>query len=184
MAESLEIALVPVGEVERAPLAWLKEDLPEIFQAGIVEFPPSPLSPHHFRKERDQYLADGILADFTPPVRTGTTLLLGITGADLFSPRMNFVFGVASTGRALISTFRLRPELYGIPPNPRVYRWRVITEAVHELGHALGLPHCEYPGCVMYFSTWIGDTDRKGPGFCYRCRKRAGWLGVFQGQPG
>ena len=41
-----------------------------------------------------------------------------------------------------------------------------------ELGHALGLPHCEYPGCVMYFSNWIGDTDRKGPKFCYRCGKR------------
>jgi archaemetzincin len=100
---------------------------------------------------------------------------------DLFTPGMNFVFGVAGTGRALISTFRLRPELHGIPPNPRVYRWRVITEAVHELGHALGLPHCEYPGCVMYFSTWIGDTDRKGPGFCYRCGKRFEQLVEFAG---
>ena len=184
MAGSLEIALVPVGGVERAPLGWLKEDLPGIFQAGIVEFPPLPLSPRHFRKERDQYLADGILADLTPPVRNGTLLLFGITGADLFSPGMNFVFGVASTGRALISTFRLRPEVYGIAPNSKLYRWRVVTEAVHELGHALGLPHCEYPGCVMYFSTWIGDTDRKGPGFCYRCGQRAGWLGEFQEQPG
>jgi len=24
----------------------------------------------------------------------------------------------------------------------------------------------------MYFSNWIGDTDRKGPDFCYRCRRR------------
>jgi len=107
-------------------------------------------------------------------------LCLGITGADIFSPGMNFVFGLACTGTALISTFRLRPELYGGSVNLKVYRWRVLTETVHELGHALGLPNCEYPGCVMYFSTWIGDTDRKGPRFCFRCGKRAGWLREVQ----
>ncbi len=181
MAGSLEIALVPVGGVERAPLAWLKEDLPGIFQAGIGEFPPLPLSPRHFRKEQDQYLADGVLDDLIPLARSGTTLILGVTEADLFTPGLNFVFGVANTGRALISTFRLRPEVYGSPPNPRVYRWRVLTEAVHELGHALGLSHCGYPGCVMYFSTWIGDTDRKGPGFCYRCGQRVERLVEFPG---
>ncbi|GEM_PF-1477019 len=28
----------------------------------------------------------------------------------------------------------------------------------------------------MYFSNWIGDTDRKGPEFCYRCRRRMEWV--------
>jgi len=164
------IALVPIGTVDPLPLAWLKEDIPGILLAKVEEFPPLPLSPRHFHTERNQYLADGLLADLAPLCPSGT--VLGITGADLFSGRLNFVFGVACTGRALISTFRLRPEFYGDPPNTKVYRWRVLTEAIHELGHALGLPHCEYPGCVMYFSNWIGDTDRKGPEFCYRCRKR------------
>ncbi|HMA05591.1 MAG TPA: hypothetical protein VKO45_06650, partial [Methanomicrobiales archaeon] len=115
---------------------------------------------------------------------------LGITEADLFSPGLNFVFGIANRGRALISTFRLREEFYGparkpdgfpvrhLPsgpggrePNATVFRRRVLVESVHELGHALGLDHCEFPGCVMYFSNWIGDTDRKGPGFCFRCAR-------------
>jgi archaemetzincin len=172
MTERLEITLVPIGTVDPIPLAWLKEDIPGILQAKVEEFPPLPLSSRHFQKERNQYLGDGLLADLTTITASGTTLTLGVTDADLFSGRMNFVFGIATTGRALISTFRLQPEVYGDPPNQRVYRWRVLTEAIHELGHALGLPHCEYPGCVMYFSNWIGDTDRKGPEFCYRCRRR------------
>lgn len=158
------------------PLAWLDEDLPIIFQAGVEKLPPLPLSSRHFRRERDQYLAEGLLAEVTSSGNPGNVLFLGITGADLFSPGLNFVFGMAFTGTALISTFRLRPEFYGSPANLKLYRWRVVTEAVHELGHALGLPHCGYPGCVMYFSTWIGDTDRKGPRFCYQCGKRVGHL--------
>ena len=172
MAEYLEIALIPFRGVDPTLLSWLKQDLPGILTAGVEVFPPLPLPPRHFQKERNQYLADGLLADFTSFVHSKTTLYLGITEADLFSPGMNFVFGIANTGRALISAFRLKPEFYGMPSNPEVYRWRIFTEAVHELGHALGLPHCEYPGCVMYFSNWIGDTDRKGPKFCYRCGKR------------
>jgi archaemetzincin len=181
MAERLEITLVPVGEVDSATLAWLKDDLPRILPAEVEEYPPLPLSPQHFQKERNQYQADGILADLTMMIPATTTLCLGITGADIFSSRMNFVFGIACKGRALISTFRLRLEIYGNPPNPKVYRWRVLIEAIHELGHALGLPHCEFSGCVMYFSNWIGDTDRKGPEFCYRCRRRV--ERILQGQP-
>ena len=172
MATHIDMALVPVGAVDPAVLGWLKGDLPGILTATVEEFPPVPLPPRHFRKERSQYLADGILSDFTTFVTSPTALVLGMTEADLFSPPMNFVFGIAGTGRALVSTFRLRPEFYGVPSNPDLYHLRVFTEAVHELGHAMGLPHCEFPGCVMYFSNWIGDTDRKGPKFCFRCGKR------------
>jgi archaemetzincin len=118
--------------VDPAPLSWLKEDLPGILQAGLEEFPPLYLALRHFQKDRDQYLADGLLADLAG-VNSGPMLCLGITGADLFSPGMNFVFGLACTGTALIFTFRLRPEMYGGPANLELYHWRVVTEAVHNM---------------------------------------------------
>jgi len=182
MADCPGVALVPIGRVDPVIISWVTEDLPKVLPTSVVESPPLPLSPRHFHAGRAQYLGDGLLAELSSIARPGNTLLLGITGEDLFSPGMNFMFGIATTGRALVSTFRLRPEVYGMPPAGKLYRWRVLTEAVHELGHALGLPHCEHPGCVMYFSTWIGDTDRKGPGFCYRCRRRIGWSGEGDGQ--
>jgi archaemetzincin len=171
LSSGLRIALVPFGEVNPTLLSWLEEDLPGISSADIEVTTAKPLRPEHFVKVRDQYLADGLLNEFSSIVRAPETLLLGITEADLFSPGLNFVFGIANRGRALISSFRLRPEFFGQEPNTKVFRRRILTEAVHELGHALGLPHCEYPGCVMYFSNWIGDTDRKGPGFCFRCAR-------------
>ncbi|MDD1662023.1 MAG: archaemetzincin family Zn-dependent metalloprotease [Methanomicrobiales archaeon] len=179
--ERLRIALVPVGEVDPAILSLLRDDLAGIFDAEIDPWPPLPLGRKHLVKERDQYVADGLLDEISSLVSGPGTVLLGITAVDLFSPGMNFVFGIANRGKALVSVFRLRPEFYGVrhrpsgpggrKGDPAVFRKRVLTEAVHELGHALGLQHCEYPGCVMYFSNWIGDTDRKGPGFCFRCAR-------------
>ena len=180
MAECQVTMLVPIGRVDPIILGWLKEDILKIVKATVTEIPPLLLTPRHFFKERNQYLADGLLTELPTIIHDGDTLSLGITESDIFSSGLNFVFGIATTGRALISTFRLRPEIYGMPPNPGLYRRRVLTEAVHELGHAIGLPHCEHPGCVMFFSNSIADTDRKGPEFCFRCRRRIEWMGKLR----
>ncbi len=61
---------------------------------------------------------------------------------------------------------------YGLPSNPQLFKERALKEAIHELGHLLGLGHCPNPACVMFFSNSLGDTDRKGPGLCPECRRR------------
>lgn len=105
---------------------------------------------------------------------------LGITEKDLFVPRLNFVFGEADpeSGSAVISTFRLRPEFYGQEPALERLQRRVLKEAVHELGHVFGLEHCDSLYCIMHFSNTIGDTDKKGPGFCRECQIRLAWRGL------
>jgi len=97
--------------------------------------------------------------------------ILGIVDHDLFVPELNFVFGEASSRAAFISLTRLRQTFYRLPEDQSLFHRRVLTEAIHELGHTYGLGHCGNPRCVMFFSNRLSDTDRKGPEFCPKCGK-------------
>jgi hypothetical protein len=124
------------------------------------------------------FLEEGIRRELGAVVRPGGHLPLPAScpeGRNQY-PGLNFVFGLAdpSSRCAIISLARLYPEFYGQPRNPGLFKARAVKEAVHELGHLLGLGHCPDPACVMAFSNSLGDTDRKGPGFCAPCRELLG----------
>jgi len=91
-----------------------------------------------------------------------------ITSMDIYFDGYNFCFGLASGWAGVVSTNRLRHRDVG------VYLARLRKEVIHEVGHILGLRHCSYPRCVMFFSSTVGDTDLKGEEPCPRCRLKLG----------
>jgi len=138
---------------------------------------PLPIPQEAFNKARQQYRSDIILGIVQSYAEKEKTLdrVLGIVDIDIYVPDLNFVFGEANCpGKAaLISLWRLRPEFYGKASNIELFVERGTKEAVHELGHTLGLRHCSNPFCVMYFSNSIFDTDRKQSLFCNKCHLKA-----------
>lgn len=166
-----EIELVPIGAVDRATLAALREPLAQRFGAEVAIGRAIELRPEWYDPEPGQYRADAIL-DALEELHQDGRRLLGVTDADLYAPGYSFVFGQATVGGCcgVIGLARLRPEFYGDPPDERRFLERALIEAVHELGHMAGLDHCPDPHCVMHFSRTLEDTDIKGPDFCPRCR--------------
>lgn len=175
----MSIVLVAVGEIDRSVMDWLRNDLTKVFnrQVFIVKGMPEPDYAYH--KKRDQYLSTAILnaimrkKEYTPYEK-----IFGIVDHDLFVPELNFVFGQASPKAALISLTRLRQTFYHLPEDQNLFHQRILTEAVHELGHTFGLGHCGNPRCVMFFSNSLKDTDRKGSEFCPDCKSKLQKLSI------
>ncbi len=173
-AASLRINLVPSGSVPPVLIDFLINGLQKEFEAEVNLLEQVPLPAGAYNSRRRQYLAEAFLPLLPPPGPGNHGLVLGVTAVDLFMPDLNFVFGLADFRQkcAIISLARLQPEFYGLPGSPQLFQKRALKEAVHELGHLLGLGHCPDPSCVMFFSNSLADTDRKGPGFCTACRGR------------
>ncbi len=124
-----------------------------------------------YNVERDQYYSSMILAQLIENPPESAFRILGVTGLDIYIPVLTYLFGEAQFKGigALVSTFRLRNEFYGRPSDAQLFEERLFKEAVHELGHTFGLPHCHYPGCVMNSSTDIDDVAEKMVSFCRAC---------------
>lgn len=166
------IVLVPVGQVKKSILVSLSDRLAAAFGQRIA-ISGSNVSPEAmWDPRRKQYLADTLVGAIGR-IHRGR-IKLGIIDADIFAPGMNFVFGEADRSRrsAVISLARLRQDYYGLPANEHLLQNRVAKEAIHELGHILGLAHCANSACVMHFSNALADTDVKGDQFCLRCSHR------------
>ena len=122
-----------------------------------------------FDERRGQYSSTRLLEHLSGCAQDGC--VLGVTDVDLFMPVLTFVFGeaVLRGNAAVISTYRLRPSFYGMPEDLPTMLIRAQREAIHEMGHALGLVHCPAYECTMHATRSVEEIDLATGGLCEAC---------------
>lgn len=134
-----------------------------------------PLSLQEYDPVRKQYKADMVIGRIASKRDVDKKAkVLGLTGVDIYMPKMNFVFGVTNTSieAAVLSLARLTPLPSGIHFGIKTVEERVFKESAHEIGHLIGLTHCFEPTCIMSYANSIKEVDDKLPLICNACREK------------
>lgn len=168
-----EIVYIPLGSTLRAQLyreELLKAASIYAIKGRIITL-SFPLKKRSYNPRRRQFSALMLLNQVCKlKFDKNFPLCMGITAADVYFPGMNFIFGIADNARgcAVLSVARLTYAQY--EAGSELLKERVLKEVAHELGHLIGLNHCDNPDCLMAFSINIAEVDRKKTKLCDRCR--------------
>ena len=169
----MRIDLVPVGNLEDGVVGTSRDVLRERYDAEVVVRSSAPVPDEAYDRTSGQYNAERIIS-VAERVGHGEKNL-ALTDADIFYRQRNFVFGLAYLdGKGcVVSTNRLRMTADGGPVNDdeETFFDRVRKEVVHEVGHTLGLRHCDNDTCVMSFSPTVREVDQKYERPCHGCSR-------------
>jgi len=167
--------LLPIGDLDDGLAKDLRSALERCFRLSCKALPVRLDPEFAFHPERQQYHSSEILHRMQSFATKDCVRVLGITPVDLYIPILSFVFGEAQMGGpcALVSTYRLTQEFYGLGGDRDLLRVRLIKEAVHELGHTFNLTHCDDYSCVMASSHAVEWIDLKERSFCDTCQRQA-----------
>ncbi|WP_049998448.1 archaemetzincin family Zn-dependent metalloprotease [Halococcus sediminicola] len=168
----MHVDIVPVGDVPAPIKRAASAGLRSVYGCDVMLHDARTLPEDAYDESRGQYRAEAFIE---LAGRVGSAEKnIALTTEDLFYRRRNYVFGLAylSGNGSVVSTYRLQTAADGGRLNrseDEVFAGRVRKEVVHEIGHTLGLEHCDDERCVMNFSPTVREVDVKNQQLCADC---------------
>ncbi|EMA54048.1 archaemetzincin family Zn-dependent metalloprotease [Halococcus thailandensis] len=168
----MHVDIVPVGDVPAPIKRAASAGLRSVYDCDVMLHDASALPDDAYDEGRGQYRAEAFI-ELAGHVGSAEKNI-ALTTEDLFYRRRNYVFGLAylSGNGSVVSTYRLQTAADGGSLDRSehdVFSERVRKEVVHEIGHTLGLEHCDDERCVMNFSPTVREVDVKNQQLCADC---------------
>lgn len=169
------LTLVPVGAIPPGVMDSLSGFLSDAIKLQCLVSKLLVNPTRAYDTSRGQYDSRLLLPPLEELAGQEGTWVLGVSDVDIFSSVFTFIFGEAQLGgkAGIFSLHRLRPTFYGLGEDPELLMSRARREALHEVGHLLGLLHCKNANCIMVFSPSAEEVDLKSEEFCATC-----WVAV------
>lgn len=158
-------SIFPIGEISDVNLDEAEKVLREKFHLKPIL--GSTLTAVTYGIRNGQLLSEALLEEVLNAKLEKCLFSVGITAYDIYADNLNFVFGIALPFQGCVVSYA---RLYS--KDEALFLSRFRKEITHEMGHVLGLSHCQNPNCVMHFSNSLADTDRKSENFCSSCQRK------------
>ncbi len=170
------VALLPYKDFDTVLLNDVLNEVTAFYKCNAIILPVNNLPGNAFYAPRQRYKADSLLLFQKQLAKDGIKSVIGFTSKDISTSNGKipdwgvFGLGMCPGKVCVISVYRLQRA----STNSAQLKERLIKVVLHELGHNLGLPHCNYnPSCLMTDAGGtIKQVDRENKWLCESCKSK------------
>ncbi len=179
------VGIQPFGSFNKSLIDSIQNTINGIYGFRVVILPEEAMPKDAFVNIKvPRYRADWLIKYMKQNIPDSIDYIIGLTEFDISTSKKDgygntkepaskysdwgvFGLGYCPGPACIISTYRIKSS------DKTLFIERIKKISIHELGHNLGLPHCDSDNCVMQDANeTIKTVDKENLKLCDKCRKK------------